>query len=62
MVALLCFFLTLFASLFKSKSRLEAETGPGPWCVGIGPASGGIGAGNLALWEAGRKSMRTCGR
>ena len=25
MVALLCFFLTLFASLFKSKSRLEAE-------------------------------------
>jgi hypothetical protein len=25
MIALLCFFLTLFASLFKSKSRLEAE-------------------------------------
>jgi hypothetical protein len=25
MMALLCFFLTLFASLFKSKSRLEAE-------------------------------------
>jgi len=25
MVALLCFFLTLFASSFKSKSRLEAE-------------------------------------
>ena len=25
MVALLCFFLTLFASPFKSKSRLEAE-------------------------------------
>jgi len=25
MVALLCFFLTLLASLFKSKSRLEAE-------------------------------------
>ena len=25
MVALLCFFLTLFASLFKLKSRLEAE-------------------------------------
>jgi hypothetical protein len=24
-MALLCFFLTLFASLFKSKSRLEAE-------------------------------------
>src|SRR2546427_13189833 len=26
MMALLCFFLTLFASLFKSKSRLEAES------------------------------------
>ena len=25
MIALLCFFLTLFASLFKSKSRLESE-------------------------------------
>ena len=25
MIALFCFFLTLFASLFKSKSRLEAE-------------------------------------
>jgi hypothetical protein len=25
MIALLCFFLTMFASLFKSKSRLEAE-------------------------------------
>ena len=25
MIALLCFFVTLFASLFKSKSRLEAE-------------------------------------
>jgi hypothetical protein len=25
MIALLCFFLTLFASPFKSKSRLEAE-------------------------------------
>jgi len=25
MVALLCFFLTLFVSPFKSKSRLEAE-------------------------------------
>ena len=25
MIALLCFFLTLLASLFKSKSRLEAE-------------------------------------
>ena len=25
MIALLCFLLTLFASLFKSKSRLEAE-------------------------------------
>src|SRR6266478_1892639 len=25
MITLLCFFLTLFASLFKSKSRLEAE-------------------------------------
>ncbi len=25
MIALLCFFLTLFTSLFKSKSRLEAE-------------------------------------
>jgi hypothetical protein len=25
MIALLCLFLTLFASLFKSKSRLEAE-------------------------------------
>src|SRR6266436_10087992 len=25
MIALLCFFLTLFASRFKSKSRLEAE-------------------------------------
>jgi hypothetical protein len=25
MIALLCFFLTLFASLFKSKWRLEAE-------------------------------------
>jgi hypothetical protein len=25
MIALLCFFLTVFASLFKSKSRLEAE-------------------------------------
>ena len=25
MVALLCFFLTLFASSFRSKSRLEAE-------------------------------------
>jgi hypothetical protein len=24
-IALLCFFLTLLASLFKSKSRLEAE-------------------------------------
>jgi hypothetical protein len=27
MVALLCFFLTLFASSFRSKSRLEAENG-----------------------------------
>jgi len=26
MVALLCFFLTLFASPFKSKSRFEAES------------------------------------
>jgi hypothetical protein len=25
MIALLCFFLTLFVSPFKSKSRLEAE-------------------------------------
>jgi hypothetical protein len=25
MIALLCFFVTLFASPFKSKSRLEAE-------------------------------------
>ena len=25
MIALLCFFMTLFASLFKSKGRLEAE-------------------------------------
>jgi hypothetical protein len=29
MIALLCFFLTLFASPFKSKSRLEAENDPG---------------------------------
>jgi hypothetical protein len=28
MIALLCFFLTLFASPFKSKSRLEAISRP----------------------------------
>jgi hypothetical protein len=27
-------------------------------CAGIVPAFAAIGAGNLALWEAGRKSMR----
>jgi hypothetical protein len=30
MIGLLCFFLTLFASLFKSQSRLEAENAAPP--------------------------------
>src|SRR3989475_1982845 len=107
MIALLWFFLTLFASAFKSKSRLEAENvalrhqvivlqrrvsgrvqftngdrlflvmlyrwfpsvlkditiiRPETLCVGIGPASVGTGGGNLARWEAARRSMRNCAR
>jgi hypothetical protein len=106
MVALISFLLNVVASLFKSKSRLEAEnaalrhqlvvlqrkvrgrvhftdsdrlffiqlyrwfpavlgarsSGPRHLCAGIVRAFAGISAGNLALWEAGRKSMRICGR
>src|SRR5437762_9907987 len=103
MVALISFLLNVVASLFKSKSRLEAENAalrhqlvvlqrkvrgrvpftnsdrlffvqlyrwfpsvlkavtiirPETLCAGIVPAFAAIGAGNLVLWEAGRKSMR----
>ena len=36
MIALLCFFLTLLASPFKSKSRLEAEKRGAPPCKRLG--------------------------
>jgi hypothetical protein len=105
MVALISYLLNVVASLFKSKSRLEAENAAlrhqlivlqrkvrgrvhftdsdrpffiqlyrwfpsvlkavtiiRPKTLGIVPAFAAISAGNLALWAAGRKSMRICGR
>ena len=107
MVALIFLFLNLVASLFKSKSRLEAEnaalrhqlivlqrkvrgrvqftnsdrlffiqlyrwfpsvlkamrsSGQRPLCAGIALGFAATGAGNPAPREAGRKSMRNCGR
>jgi hypothetical protein len=107
MIALLSFFLTLFASPFKSKSRLEAENAalrhqlivlrrkvrgrvrltngdrlffiqmyrwfpsvlkaitiirPETLVRCIEPAFVGIGIGNRAHMQVGRRSRRTCGR
>ena len=106
MIALILLFLNLFAALFRSKSRLEAENAalrqqlivlrrkvhgrvqltnsdrlffvqlyrwypsilkaitiirPETWCAGIEPAFAATGAGSLAVWEVGRRSVRSCG-
>ena len=64
MIALFCLFLTLFASLFKSKSQLEAENAAlrHQLIVLKRRVRGRAGVGNPALLEADRKSTRTCAR
>ena len=99
MVALIFFVLSLVASPFKPKSRLEAENAAlrhqvmvlqrkvrgrvhftngdrlffiqlyrwcpsvlRPSCAGIALDFAVTGAGNPDAWEAGRESLRNCGR
>jgi hypothetical protein len=64
MIGLFCFVLTVLASPFKSKLRLEAENavsfGPGRSCVGTEPAFAATGVGSRVDGEGGHKSKRSC--
>src|SRR6266436_9142977 len=47
---------------FHRSSRPSRSFGQRPWCAGIVPVFAATGAGNLGIWEAGRKSVRICGQ
>jgi len=46
---------------FHRSSSPSRSFGQRPWCAGIVPVFAATGAGNLEIWEAGRKSVRICG-
>src|SRR5438132_4904815 len=45
---------------FPSVLKVITIIRPVRWCAGIVPVFAAIGVGNLATWEAGRKSVQIC--